>query len=224
MFLLSQKCRNARLTPFWVRVWLTVHIFWYALMKFLSLAVLKKIISGPEKILKKSGISKSWICGSPGDLLEFIQIHFIILYISPHSYLSAVPAILQGLLFVQKGNQFWPSYDCNSVANNCLLKISNVETQWKETESSSLIICIFFFIYASIFYCTCKHICFCDLQLISTLRRCWFGSLKTSWLSHFHCLCRQIIIVSNHQCGKLGKILAGQTRPEPYFWSFFGHF
>ena len=65
MFQLSQKYRNARLTPFWVRVRLTVHIFWYILIKFLSLAVLKKIISGPEKVLKKSGISKSWICGSP---------------------------------------------------------------------------------------------------------------------------------------------------------------
>ena len=33
--------------------------------KIPSLAVLKKTISGPEKVLKKSGNSKSWICGSP---------------------------------------------------------------------------------------------------------------------------------------------------------------
>ena len=83
LFLVSQKCRNARLTPFWVRVRLTVHIFWYALIKFLSLAVFKKIISGPEKVLKKSGISKSWICGSP-DTHSNTHINSHILYKQTH--------------------------------------------------------------------------------------------------------------------------------------------
>ena len=46
------------------------------------------------------------------------------------------------------------------------------------------------------------------------------------WINFFPCQWRDPVWPKEwvKPCWKSGKILTGQTRPEPYFWSFFGHF